>query len=345
MLPVTMLSAEVLANTNFEWKYRQRSRQPAPFNVPAPYYYGEAGVWEWSLVDPNLSPCKAYCQGYNYGSRSYDPVATNKAYEKFVGSIHETATLQLLLAERREAAGMILNRVLTLRKAWLALRSGRFKEFLKTLDVPPKKKHRGVVRVRAKQASAYWLEYWFGWSPFVSDIFTAVDLLDSPYPMVKASKVSGSTRIVKEGYHHRVEEVTRCKITADVSISNPMLYRASQFGVINPALVAWELVPFSFLVDWFIPVGNYLRSYTDFVGLELQNACHSYLVRGVSEYGYNINRQPSRPVTTKAGFTAFTRSTGIPGPSITVTLPNRLSVTRGATAISLLVSLFVKDRR
>lgn len=343
MLPVTILPAETLVNTNFAWKYRRRSRQPAPFNIPAPYAYGEAGVMEWVGAQPNFAPCKAYCQGYNYVSRSYDPIATNRAYEKFVGSIHETATLQLLLAERREAAAMMLNRVLTLRKAWLALRTGRFKDFLKALDVPPKRKHRGTVRVRAKQASAYWLEYWFGWSPFVSDIFTAVELLDSPYPMVKVSKVSGSTRTILEGLNHKVEEMTRCKITADVSISNPMLYRASQFGIVNPALVAWELVPFSFLVDWFIPVGNYLRSYTDFVGLELRDPCHSYQVRGVSHYGYRLNR--GGPVTTKANFTAFNRFTGMPGPSITVTLPNRLSVTRGATAISLLVSLFVKDTR
>jgi hypothetical protein len=31
------------------------------------------------------------------------------------------------------------------------------------------------------------------------------------------------------------------------------------FGLLNPAAVAWELLPFSFVVDWFLPVGRYLE--------------------------------------------------------------------------------------
>lgn len=31
-------------------------------------------------------------------------------------------------------------------------------------------------------------------------------------------------------------------------------------GLQDPELVAWELVPFSFVCDWFIPIGNYLQA-------------------------------------------------------------------------------------
>lgn len=345
MLPVTRGKGEVLANTSFLFKYRRRSRQPPPFSVPAPYEMCEVGVTWWS-TRPAQPPSIGVAQGYAYGSRIPDPIATNRAYEKFVSKIHDTATLSLLFAERREASRMILNRVVTLIRAWAALLRGNFRKFVRTLNVPPKRKHRGVVRVRGKQASAYWLEYWFGWSPFVQDIYTAVELLDSAYPIKRVTAVSGNSRSFAEPFSYRcLKELTVCKISADVEVENEMLYRASQFGIVNPAVVAWELVPFSFLVDWFVPVGNYLRSFTDFVGLRLNNPCTTYFIKGEGEGGYRITSPYNRPATSRDIFVAMTRTTEIPGPTITAAIPERLSVTRGATAISLLVQMFIKDAR
>ena len=54
-------------------------------------------------------------------------------------------------------------------------------------------------------------------------------------------------------------------------ISSPNSLKANQLGLVNPASVAWELIPFSFLVDWFLPVGKFLESYTDTVGMQLDN--------------------------------------------------------------------------
>jgi hypothetical protein len=33
---------------------------------------------------------------------------------------------------------------------------------------------------------------------------------------------------------------------------------AAQLGLLNPENVAWELLPWSFVIDWFIPIGQYL---------------------------------------------------------------------------------------
>jgi hypothetical protein len=38
-------------------------------------------------------------------------------------------------------------------------------------------------------------------------------------------------------------------------------------GLLNPATVAWELVPYSFIADWFVPVGDYLTGLTADCGL------------------------------------------------------------------------------
>lgn len=34
----------------------------------------------------------------------------------------------------------------------------------------------------------------------------------------------------------------------------------AQLGLLNPEIVAWELLPFSFVADWFIPIGSYLEA-------------------------------------------------------------------------------------
>jgi hypothetical protein len=33
-----------------------------------------------------------------------------------------------------------------------------------------------------------------------------------------------------------------------------------QMGVLDPLSVAWEVLPFSFVADWFIPIGTYLEN-------------------------------------------------------------------------------------
>jgi hypothetical protein len=38
-------------------------------------------------------------------------------------------------------------------------------------------------------------------------------------------------------------------------------------GVVNPLSIAWEVIPFSFVVDWFIPVGQVLEACTATMGL------------------------------------------------------------------------------
>ena len=40
-----------------------------------------------------------------------------------------------------------------------------------------------------------------------------------------------------------------------------------QLGIDNPLEVVWELIPLSFVADWFIPVGEFLRSLTATNGL------------------------------------------------------------------------------
>ncbi len=62
----------------------------------------------------------------------------------------------------------------------------------------------------------------------------------------------------------------------EVTISNPNLYLANNLGLANPAIVVWELIPFSFVVDWFVTVGQFLENGSAWLGLTVTKPYTTY---------------------------------------------------------------------
>lgn len=328
------------------WTYKERRLQykQIPFDSNKPLPYKALFIQSTYLASPDSNAAITAAGSSWLANNAYNAgidldAPSNEAYEKFISKMHESVSLGMALAERKEAVSMIANRAETLMNAYRALRKGRFKEFLTLLDVPPKKKHRGLVQVRSKQVSGLWLEYWFGWSPFIQDIYKGIQLIDSPYPASRVTGV-GVTKLVGQSQYQPYDMTAIIKCSAYVEVESELLYRANQFGITNPALIAWELVPFSFLVDWFIPVGNYLRSSTDFVGLSIRDPYTTKFLKGSGSY-----LESDGVIFASADATYVERIEGLPGPVVTLNLPNGLSITRGATAISLVIALFLNDRK
>lgn len=136
----------------------------------------------------------------------------------------------------------------------------------------------------------------------------------------------------------RTEAKLTCKISTLVRVSDPNLWLANQLGFVNPVVIAWDLVPFSFVVDWFVNVNEFLNSYTDMWGLSFEMPCTSFSIRGTSSI-YIVSKGPygyTRKLS--GGCFEFYRSPGIGvGPSLKVRNIRGISPTRGITAISLLI--------
>jgi hypothetical protein len=58
-----------------------------------------------------------------------------------------------------------------------------------------------------------------------------------------------------------------CEVSFTFQIANQTMYDLDRYGLLDPLAVAWELVPLSFVVDWFINVGSFLDSLTKPFGL------------------------------------------------------------------------------
>lgn len=325
---------------------------------------GYQNIWGWSAADAPNS-----WSGYNAsnGIATYDALALNAARSRFVGEVRDknAASLAVTLAEWGQSQKMIVTRAAQLLEALNAARRLDPWGVASALGVPAKyypfrgvrgkRRGRDVVRQRTldeerryrqrrdgpKAVANLWLEYHFGWEPLVQDIYQAVQVLSSNPPPIRVKATGKYSAQVAGDYHNRNRVYTaRALVSANVFVSNPNLALANQLGIINPATVAWELVPFSFVVDWFIPVGRLLDSWTDLLGYGFQYAFYT-VTRKTSDT--RMNDDPKRGNLGSATFQAVNvaRTLGIPSMRLVRPPFKGFSVARGATAIALVIQQFL----
>lgn len=205
--------------------------------------------------------------------------ANNKAYDRLIGNLESVrANLALTFLEYEKSVDMILHRVGQIYEAFRALKRFDYQSAARHLGqdfLPGPKRRSRFARVGTAAANG-WNEVNFGWQPLLQDIHDAVGVLAATIP---ASIISGSGSIAfrKDNINPDPSTYENMVITGRVGVrhqalvryNNPNLALLSQLGLVNPAFVIWDAVPFSFVVDWFLPIGKFLRSYTDFVGLEV----------------------------------------------------------------------------
>jgi hypothetical protein len=128
-----------------------------------------------------------------------------------------------------------------------------------------------------KFAASSWLELQYGWVPLLSDVYNAAEMTarklnEDTHDLVYSAYSIGDAipTIANHGIVHVDSSSSGAFIIrreARYRITNPTLRNASAFGLTNPFLLGWELVPFSFVVDWFLPVGDWLQASLADVGL------------------------------------------------------------------------------
>jgi hypothetical protein len=345
----TILKGPPNANgVGFDWTYIDRiwSRQRRPYNLALDYQLTKQLVLDWHNPGNGnqLLMASCYDAGNFFGSLYNDTY--NDVYKKFVAQLGDSSQWGVNLAEYGQSISMIVKRATQLR---------RFTKKLNHFDFPGAANELGLgsvpkgVRRKSKALADNWLEYHFGWEPLVKDIGSAIDVLQRPPPK-KKKVVAKSQRVFPNVDHPSgsspvwTEEVYTMKVrlSADISVSNPNLYMANQLGFVNPLSIAWELVPFSFVVDWFGNVGDVLSSMTDFLGLDVSSAQVTYLQdhkrHRWSPYTLGFDGNPA-PWSANYRNIRCKRSTSsvVPGPTLSIKPFRGFSPARGATAISLLL--------
>jgi hypothetical protein len=109
-----------------------------------------------------------------------------------------------------------------------------------------------------------WLAIQYGWSPLMGEVDSSCRVLaeglgDWRYSaVVKRPYPYG--REPPQGYVVDRKGERFLKLRLDFRVRNEKAANFSQLGLTNPFEIAWELVPFSFVADWFVPIGDYLAA-------------------------------------------------------------------------------------
>jgi hypothetical protein len=272
------------------------------------------------------------------------------------------------IGERKQTMRLIGDTALRLASSLRALKKGDFPSAARNLGVGvPKRAHsrfkKSYPRRQSEAVSQAWLELQYGWKPLLSDVYGAAEQLAKQSNRPIYQKVTArQTLTVPLSYRTKSlqgkatsETVRRGTAKATVIyscvyvISSPNIAGAKEMGLTNPALLAWELLPFSFVADWFMPIGGYLGTLDATLGCTFSHGYKSVFQSANSESYVSFNGIDNYSVmqnvfwSSRAEDVRYERTTlsGFPSPALP-SFKNPASLLHAANAIALLTQLFRK---
>lgn len=186
-----------------------------------------------------------------------------------VTAIEARKTVSLVSDTARTLAGVIFD----LRRGDLL---GAYRRLEMDTSASQRRKFNAAFGANPSAAAAsYWLQAQYGWKPLLNDVKNGAEAL----AMIVTRNGSQSEMTVRTGFTARriasyssiVKMVSPswtggCVVETQHSRRGSWTFKPLQqdlpglLGLTNPFLVGWELIPFSFVADWFLPIGNYLES-------------------------------------------------------------------------------------
>lgn len=235
--------------------------------------------------EPGLSVMTGQLNEYFIQETARSKLAYADAYDKFREKAWNGARASLLvdIAERNKTVAMLGGTMSRILRSARQLRKGYVVDAARTLALD--KIPRGTVKSSAFAAfQNNWLAYRYGWLPLVMSANALAGRAVSPLPDYYGCRVSGAAPIERDvvvaqnkySTHRIVYRKTSCVIKGQVRVSNPDLADLNQYGLLNVPQAAWELIPFSFVIDWFTNIGNMLEDITSFTGLSLTDVSVTY---------------------------------------------------------------------
>lgn len=336
--PYTRQQSVTLLDRGVRWK------QTRPYDLVLPFER------DWAIGVGSFNDVKALRNNEIRSQSAYiyaKDLAVSAAYERFKAEVSDRAGWGENLAQLGSAVSMIEARAVQITRALKSIRRGKLRATVKVLTDPSVRKNSSVHKKAANQ----WLEWSFGWSPIFKDIQSSVNILQKPIPsrsLRGRAKQDYSLVMadIRQQYFwdKRVHSgVVRVQMGAQVSVSNPNLWLANSLGLVNPLNVAYNVIPFSFVLDWFTNLEQFLFSGTDFLGLTLHNAYTTVTYRN----GLSGNSGSTYPgyewgQTGASDGVYISRTIGITQPSFVIRPLQAPSWKRAANAVSLLVQFLKK---
>jgi len=187
--------------------------------------------------------------------------------------------LGVAFAERKATSRMLGDVTHRLARSVREVRRGNFRNAARAL---------GILGDPGKPRGSHWTNHWlqlqYGVKPLLADVYGSAEAL-SKRPAsdwrvtTKAHRSDRDTWTYKtpkqggsyptggyDAFSGLAERERGVFVRLDALPENDLLMSFKSLGLTNPLLVAWETVPFSFVIDWALPLGNWLDSLDALLG-------------------------------------------------------------------------------
>lgn len=245
------------------WSYQIHNTREA-FGS-AEWYYSD-GIRYWEEVGylgggfaPAILPVAGSLSTWYPSIENFDDhyqAALDRLNEKVRGSLD----LSVAIGELGSTARMI--------KACLT-----FDGYVRRIDGLYRSRRRGSKinpNAIVKRPADVWLEYTYGWKPLLSDIYNAADE-SVRFTLNRLSRISAGyverlsdgtfySSVAGRSYPFSRQGVKGVKLGLVLEVPESR-FDLARWTSLNPVSIAWELLPYSFVVDWFYDVGGALRSF------------------------------------------------------------------------------------
>lgn len=215
--------------------------------------------------------------------------SNNKGLEKFDEEVARVADVLVAAIEARSSVSELLIKPLSsLVNLARGIRKGDPKLVRRAVNFH--RKHGRDVTQIVKKPSGLWLAYWFGILPTVSDIRHILHMFEADTYKSVTARASApfdlQQRTTREGGHnYEFSGRIYTRVQADVYLVDANRGLLAELGITSPLRAAYELVPWSWALDYFVNVGQLLSNYDGkYAGLEFQNVFTTTTLRGEGTY-------------------------------------------------------------
>lgn len=220
---------------------------------------------------------------------------------KLIGKLREKTSgsdfnMSVFLGEGHQTLRMVGDTAIRIAKSLYHLKKGDLagsaRSLLEGTSRRPIRPYKTMkpFRPTVDRASSHWLELQYGWLPLLKDAeagaqFLAHTLSVPASQTYRMSVLRGetNTRVQSNPVFYKpitcVASRTHRRSLKITVTEGPSLI--AQLGLLDPELVAWELLPFSFVVDWFLPIGSWLEARAAVSSVSISKTVQTDMLIGV----------------------------------------------------------------
>lgn len=170
--------------------------------------------------------------------------------------------MSIFLGTSHQSLRMIGDTAIQLAQALRAIRKGDMAGAARGLTGGAGRHKKRPAPRTVDEMSKRTLELRYGWLPLLQDLHDGAEFVAEQlnFPMVQRYRVSKIKDQLPPKFVNGPTTSVGWKRVGLIAIVKENPSMIAKLGLTSPSNLAWELLPWSFVVDWALPIGDYLQA-------------------------------------------------------------------------------------